>query len=264
MNSQDEENLKGKSTLFLRIGVGIAFLYALSWSLHTAFNVITFCSAGYFFFLAWYYYPRQPKASEPYQSQEWQTPEERIKKTMKKVVAIIGFSVFGILFLLFLIGIFAGDPDKSDTSSQSEVTEVTEVLEDTDPNDVTSLLERGNSFYNEKQYDSAMFYYNRVLSMEPGNSSAFYNKGLVYYDQQQHDQALEQFSRAYDNGMRDPFLSHVLGYLQDNKGNTSTAINFYREALSLDSARADIYSRLAELEPGNASKWQRLYEKWKN
>ena len=107
-------------------------------------------------------------------------------------------------------------------------------------------------------------YYDRILRLEPGNASAWYSRGLVFYDQQATDKALESFSRAYDAGMRDAFLSHVLVYLYDNTGNTSRAIGYYKEALEMDSSRADIYARLAELEPSNASRYKKLAERWGN
>ena len=64
--------------------------------------------------------------------------------------------------------------------------------------------------------------------------------------------------------MRDAFLSHVLAYLHDNNGNTSRALTLYKEAVGMDSSRTDIYARLAELEPSNATKYKALEAKFKN
>jgi len=254
--NEDSAEHSGKSRLAVKLGIIFSFLFALTWSLPGVFNWVFFSAAAYCFFLYWYYQPRKLRAerAEPF---EYQTSQERAAAIIKKVVRIVWISALSLFLFFLVIGIFT---DKE--TSQAEQTSVTSDVFQTD--EATAWSEKGYEFYINKDYDSALYYYDRVLRLEPGNASALYSKGLIYYDQQIMDKALEAFSRAYNAGMRDAFLSHVLGYLYDNNGNTSRAISFYKEAVGLDSTRTDIYARLAELEPGAAARYKALEERWKN
>lgn len=165
------------------------------------------------------------------------------------------------------------------------------------PDDQTALTELGNYYYNLLEYDSALHYYDRVLRIDPRNSPALYNKGVChyklnqfetslsvlrtcidvdpnnldalvvlghnYYDRQMYDQAEKGYRKAYDLGVRDAFLCHALGWIYDQRSETTSALAFYKEALSMDSTRADIYLRLAEWEPQRADEYQILEERWK-
>ena len=40
---------------------------------------------------------------------------------------------------------------------------------------------KGNTFYQQKQYDSAAFYYEQIASLKPVNTDIYYNLGNTYY-----------------------------------------------------------------------------------
>jgi tetratricopeptide (TPR) repeat protein len=61
------------------------------------------------------------------------------------------------------------------------------------------------------------------------------------------DDAITWYDKAYATGYRSAQLSHFMAYIHDVKGRYEKAIPFYRETLSMDSSRADIYTRLGEL-----------------
>ena len=251
--STDEQH---KGSLALKLGVLFAMFFALTWALPGMFNWVFFGAAAYCFFLYWYYQPKTLRArpQEPFQ---YRTSGQRAGQIISKVIRIVWVSGISLFVLFLVIGIFSKKQDDQQVASP----ETTQVFE---TDEATVWNEKGYEFYLNKDYDSALFYYDRILRLEPGNASAWYSRGLVFYDQQMMDKALESFSRAYDAGMRDAFLSHVLAYLYDNTGNTSRAIGFYKEALEMDSSRADIYARLAELEPSNATRYKELAERWSN
>jgi tetratricopeptide (TPR) repeat protein len=262
VNDQANSN-EGKGRLTLGLAVVFAFLFAFTWSLPSGFGWIFFAASGYCFFLYWYNLPKEPTVRLEVEDAEgrrfeYQTAEQRTQALMKKVVRIVWIGGLSIFSFLLAIGFFSTRDRSNDARSDSDDSSSSE-LEET-----VSWNSKGNDFYSSQQYDSALYYYERVLRLEPNNASAWYNKGLVYYDQQQVDKAFESFSKAYDFGMRDAFLSHVLGYLNDNNGNTTRAITFYKEAVGLDSSRFDIYTRLAELEPGNAKKYKDLEARFRN
>ncbi len=292
---------KAKSERFGKIAVVLFLLLALFWALGT-FVVVSFLSAGvYFSFLYFYYQPREQKA-EPWRSASHGSysandPEDVKKKAKLIVQIVIGFFVFLFVFF-FIVGIVSEDDTSEGTTTASEenVSDNAQRLKD-DPNNIDALTGMGNQFFDQSNYDSALFYYDRVLKIEPGNSAALYNKGLVYYNQQQYqqsidllkkclaadpdnkdakyimghnfydrqlyDDALTWYQQAYDAGLRDAFLSHALGYLYDNKGNNTKSINFYKEALQMDSSRTTIYTRLAEMEPDKADWYKKKESEWK-
>lgn len=160
---------------------------------------------------------------------------------------------------------------------------------DADPENADLYLERGNAFLNSNQYDSARLDYNQALKFNPAFKEAFYNKGLIHYNRKQYrdginevkkamavdpeysegmlligdcfynsslqDSAMIWYENAYSRGYRSAGLSHTMAYIYDTKGDTQRAIPLYKEALSYDTTRTEIYSRLGELvsgEEGNA------------
>jgi tetratricopeptide (TPR) repeat protein len=153
-----------------------------------------------------------------------------------------------------------------------------------DPDHVEALNGYANVLLQQQQYDSARGVFSRVLEINPDDSQARYNKALTYqyqkefsqslheafqlmkdnpdyydamvlagddyYMQQHYDSALYWYEDAYGKGVKSPWLCHVMGYLHDTKGNTDKAVTLYREALSMDSTKTEIYTRLIELYPG--------------
>ena len=58
------------------------------------------------------------------------------------------------------------------------------------------------------------------------------------------------YEEAYAKGYRSAGLSHVMAYIYDIKGETQKAIPLYKEAISYDTTRTEIYTRLGELIQG--------------
>lgn len=145
-------------------------------------------------------------------------------------------------------------------------------------------FERGNAFLNANKTDSALLMYDGALARDPQHAQAQYNKGYIYFDrknyreaideakkvveynpdyteamlligdsfynQSQLDSALQWYEGAYAQGYRSAILCHLMAYIYDTKGNTTTAISLYKEAISQDSTIKSIYVRLGELVPG--------------
>jgi len=273
--------------------IAFAFIFAITWGLPAFFNWIFFGVTLYCYFLSLLHRPRvqaeRPQYKQAERQQPHQTATERSQVLAKKIVIAIAATVFGIFFLLFLIGLFVGDDESYTLDTVPD--EYQEKLQK-NPNDIEALTQIGNSYFEDFQYDSALAYYDRVLAINARSSAVLYNKGLIYYNQQQydesivwlkkcleaeptyadaflimghnyydrqrHDEAFTWYTKAYEAGIENAFLSHVLAYLHDNKGNTGRAIALYREALKLDSSRTEIYSRLVEIDPGNAMLYKRL------
>ena len=153
-----------------------------------------------------------------------------------------------------------------------------------DPENADIYLERGNAFLNSNKADSALLDYDKAILLNPGYKEAYYNKGLIYYNRKQYrnsinqtkkaveidpaysdamlligddfynssqlDSAMVWYEGAYSNGYRSAALSHIMAYIYDTKGNMQRAIPLYKEAISYDTTRTEIYTRLGELVTG--------------
>lgn len=164
------------------------------------------------------------------------------------------------------------------------------VLED-DPDHLNALNGLGILSLNRERYDLAVNQFENVLRVDPDYRYARYNKALTlyyqrnyrgslketfnllqrspdyydamqlagdnYYDQQRYDSAKYWYDQGYDSGVRNAWICHVLGYLYDRKNETQRAVDLYREALSYDSSKVDIYVRLGEIFPGSDGNFYR-------
>ena len=135
-----------------------------------------------------------------------------------------------------------------------------------------------------KESDSALYYYDKALEIEPEMFDAAYGKALVFFNEQnysksneelkyifnktddylnayllagdnhyfvkEYDQAIEYYEGAYERGARSKELSNIMAYIYDVKGDQIRAIEFYKETLQYDSSMTDVYVRLGELIPG--------------
>jgi tetratricopeptide (TPR) repeat protein len=84
--------------------------------------------------------------------------------------------------------------------------------------------------------------------------------GDCYYDQQRYDETLKWYLKAYNLGERGRNLAWNIAYIYDIKGNTGSAIPFYKETLDYDTTLVDIYRRLGELVPGEDGNYYRTRE----
>ncbi len=62
--------------------------------------------------------------------------------------------------------------------------------------DYNALWQKGNDFYQQKQYDSAAFYYEQIAILKPGNATIFYNLGNTYYRLNKIGPAVLNYERA--------------------------------------------------------------------
>lgn len=154
-----------------------------------------------------------------------------------------------------------------------------------DPAYAEALTAYGHSWLAREKYDSAMAQFNRALDTNPGNEDARYGKALTYhylknyaqslketfriinnnpeyldavvlsgdnyYMQQRYDSAMVFYEDGYQRGERSAGLCHVMAYIYDVKDEPQKAIEFYKETLSYDSTRLEVYNRLGEFFPGS-------------
>lgn len=66
----------------------------------------------------------------------------------------------------------------------------------TEPSGEQLLWQKGNNFYQQKQYDSAAYYYEQIASLKPRNREVYYNLGNTYYRLNKIAPAILNYQRA--------------------------------------------------------------------
>lgn len=62
--------------------------------------------------------------------------------------------------------------------------------------DVNPVWQKANNFYQQKQYDSAIVYYQQMAASRPGNAPLYYNLGNAFYRSNKVGPAVLNFERA--------------------------------------------------------------------
>ncbi len=298
----EQEQFQKRSSTYVKIGLIFAYSFALLHALGAFFGWVLFAGASYCFALA-FYYRRLSMPQQESSHQQWTQPNRPFNQTATTQISftkilrflpmIIGAIVIvSIAAAIFSVGSNIADNEQNTVTDDSAVSETIEQK----PSTAEAFVDRGNEFYNNNEYDSALFYYGEALKLKPDYQEAEYNIALVYsnqtkYDEaitvidrclQQHpdygeawqlkgdcvyyqkkeDEALGLYEKSYALGTRNAYLSHMLAYLYDVRENTSKAIGLYKEAIQLDSSKVEVYKRLAELEPDKADWYTRKAEQW--
>jgi tetratricopeptide (TPR) repeat protein len=136
----------------------------------------------------------------------------------------------------------------------------------------------------QEQVDSAVFYYDKAISIDPDNVNALYRLGWIHYLKDEHarslailrdaiqksenfsaayvvaghnyyarnmyDSALMYYEPAYAQGFRSAEFLNILAYIYDTQGRAGEAVAYYEETLQYDTTLVDVYKRLGELVPG--------------
>jgi tetratricopeptide (TPR) repeat protein len=112
--------------------------------------------------------------------------------------------------------------------------------------------------YWQKNYRKSLNEDLDLIDINPLNNDALQLAGDNYYDQQRYDSALYWYQQGYDNGNRNAWLCHVMGYLHDTKGETEKAIQLYKETVDMAPNKVEVFNRLGQLLPGPEGEEYRL------
>lgn len=119
-----------------------------------------------------------------------------------------------------------------------------------DPDYKYARYNKALTLYYQKNYRRSLGEVFDLLDRSPEYFDAMQLAGDNYYDQQRYDSAKYWYDQGYTNGVRNAWICHVLGYLYDRENKTARAIELYKEAVSFDESKVDVYERLGELLPG--------------
>ncbi|MBL7852296.1 MAG: hypothetical protein JNN04_15440 [Cyclobacteriaceae bacterium] len=300
MDEDPEPNEKSKWPK--RLGFLFLFVFAIVWSLGPFFFWVPLSLSGYFFFLHFYQssrildsireaftsFGKRPPPTNPYQSfrPRSSTPTgKEISFNPQKVIRGIVIGFVALFFFFFLIGLFFG----GDESAPQEEIQITETPAEDDG--TTYWNEKGNAALQNDLRDSALYYYDRALAIDPENMYALYNKGLAYILRQEYrrgnglarrcltyhpdydpawwllgysydltnetDSSLYCLEQAYQHDYAEPDFLQLLAEVYVKKGRRPEALAVYQKVIGMDSTKVDIYKKMAELDPGNAEQYLR-------
>jgi tetratricopeptide (TPR) repeat protein len=91
-----------------------------------------------------------------------------------------------------------------------------------------SAYQSGSEKFEQKQYDSALFYFNQMVAGGPAAKEAYYNRGLVYYELQKYDQAIHDFSAAIAVDTNFKEAEWMLAVSLQKKGDWKQAFTTYQ------------------------------------
>lgn len=311
MSAENEKDLT-RTKRYTRLAIVSAFLLAFLWPLGNFFFWICLGATAYFGFLAFYYSPRskqfltpksknpKPSKTEPSEVYAYGQRAKPLDDDQNNKVRLTIFVISGIVIsIAIVVGILSPAENESPTNEDARIPDETvdRIALQNDPNDVNALTNIGNRFYSNQQYDSAIFYYERVLTIDPNNVAGMHNKALVlyqkkdfeqslvwakkclsvdpeyidailligdgYYVQENYSEAIAWYQQAYAKGAHHIELLSVMAYIYDKQNKQGEAIRLYKETLEQDSSYVEAYERLAELEPARKDWYRKKAEQWK-
>lgn len=93
---------------------------------------------------------------------------------------------------------------------------ITFIISTTFASQAEHLYNKGNKFYENKEFDSAVVYYEKTLNQGVLNSQLFYNLGNAYYRTENKGKAILCYERAYKLNPSDADIEANLKYAKMN------------------------------------------------
>ena len=252
----DDGEISKLSKRYTRFAVTSFFLMALLQGLHGFFFTLFFWPALGFSALALYYRIAGKRQEQSFSS-PWHQPDAAPAARANKRITLL--VIVGAVSLLVIISSLFSSR-KSSTSTQQTTQNNESGSEDNEMK--PSSYEQALKEYDNKNYKQSISIAKQALLGDTNNNDLMLVLGDDYGGLKQQDSAFYWFNRVYQNGVRSAYLSHWLGFLYDEKGSLSQALEFYKDALKQDSSRTQVYDRLAELEPEKAAWYKKKSSQW--
>jgi tetratricopeptide (TPR) repeat protein len=124
----------------------------------------------------------------------------------------------------------------SNANHPSSVTYLSDAIS-LNPENGLAYLNRGDAYYNLKQYDKAIEDYNKIIELDPENVIAYGRRGDAYGRLKQYESAIMNYAKAID-------LDSEYAPAYNNRANILFTTSQYEKAI-------EDYSKTIELDPGN-------------
>jgi tetratricopeptide (TPR) repeat protein len=103
------------------------------------------------------------------------------------------------------------------------------------------FVNRGNDYYQKKDYRSAINQYDRALAVSANFFDALYWKGFAQLALRQPNDALATLTRLVHSAPANPYSHFALGHAYRSLGRHQNAIGAYRDAVALNSNFAEAH-----------------------
>jgi tetratricopeptide (TPR) repeat protein len=175
------------------------------------------------------------------------------------IIALLIFHLFRqprqfLLAVTLLAAVFGFLTFQRNTVWRSEVTLWEDILKKS-PDKIRVNNNLGTLYFERGEYDRALEYFNKALSVNPDYASANNNRGAVYIEKGLLDLALKDVERAIALEPRYASAYKNRGDVLKKKGQTQAALEMYDQALNLDpyfidgyDVRGIVYGELGDYE----------------
>jgi tetratricopeptide (TPR) repeat protein len=227
--------------------------------------------------------PKNPYQAFRPRSEAQSSPVQPLN--IPRVIRLLTIGFFALFFFFFIVGLFFGD----DEGAGEEVT--LQNYEEAPLEDSTTVWnDRGNAALENNKFDSAFYYYDQALAIDPQSVYALYNKGLAYSLKQDYrrsnglarqcvlyhpdydpawwllgynydltsnvDSAMYCLEKAYANGYNQPDFLQLVAEVYVKRDRRKEALEVYKRIVDMDTTRAEIFRKMAELDPVNADTYR--------
>ena len=100
-------------------------------------------------------------------------------------------------------------------------------------------LERGNEFYQRREYEKALSSYDQAIILDSQSAEFYNNRGLAHYHLKNFADAVNDFSRALEINTSFAYAYNNRGMVRTTVGNVELAIQDYTKAIQLNPKLVD-------------------------
>ncbi|KAL3782529.1 hypothetical protein HJC23_005203 [Cyclotella cryptica] len=110
-----------------------------------------------------------------------------------------------------------------------------------------ALVNKGNIFFANEHYSSAKDLYLEAIGVEANCAQAIFNLGLSYVRLHEPEEAIRAFEKLYSITPNNPTVIYQIADINENQGETQSAMKWFNVLAASRSSDSTILSRLAYL-----------------
>ncbi len=105
----------------------------------------------------------------------------------------------------------------------------------------------GMSLIDSSKYKEAIFFFNKAIKLNPGNTIYFYKRGHAYFNTNNFDSAINDFSHCYKILRDESEYPFLIGLCLEKKNLIKDAFYYYDRAIEIDSTQTKYFKYRANL-----------------
>jgi tetratricopeptide (TPR) repeat protein len=150
-----------------------------------------------------------------------------------------------IYFSLSFIGLLSHSLPEEVTAASASINQTSQTGNKSAAHDLNILVGKGLELYNMSDYQGALTWFDRALSIDPNNSSAIVNKARAYYNLDKLQDALQWFDKALVIEPNNVVALNGKASSLGDMGQNEEALRFYDKALAIEPNNVNAYQTRA-------------------